>query len=90
MYSIDLEGKHILLTGCEGGLGQVMLELLTKAGAEVILTDIVKPEKSIRYLENLRKKVHWYRCDLADREAVSIRCSRKLSKDVGFHGYSHQ
>jgi hypothetical protein len=25
MYSIDLEGKNILLTGCEGGLGQVML-----------------------------------------------------------------
>ncbi len=81
MYSIDLEGKRILLTGCEGGLGQVMLALLTKAGAEVILTDIVKPEKSIRYLENLRKKVHWYRCDLADREAVDTMFA-KMSKDV--------
>lgn len=70
MYSIDLERKNILLTGCEGGLGQAMLKLLTGANARVLLTDIVKPEKSIRYLQDLKKEVFWHQCDLAVPEAV--------------------
>ena len=70
MYLIDLERKNILLTGCDGGLGQAMLKLLTEANARVLLTDIVKPEKSIRYLQDLQKEVYWYQCDLADPEAV--------------------
>ena len=82
MYSIDLEGKNILLTGCEGGLGQVMLQVLTKANATVLLNDIVKPEKSIRYLESLKKKAHWYQCDLADCDAVN-RMFEKIAADVG-------
>ena len=82
MYSINLEGKRILLTGCEGGLGQVMLKLLTKANASVLLTDIIKPDKSIGYLENLQKEIHWYQCDLADREAVTM-MFEQITKDVG-------
>jgi 3-oxoacyl-[acyl-carrier protein] reductase len=81
MYSIDLEGKRILLTGCEGGLGQVMLKLLTEANAEVVLTDIVKPERSIRYLESLGKKGHWYQCDLADQDAVDTMFA-KMAEDL--------
>ena len=82
MYPIDLEGKKILLTGCEGGLGQAMLKLLTKANADVILTDIIKPEKSIRYLQDLKKESYWYRCDLAAPEDVTKMFGR-ISKDVG-------
>lgn len=82
MYTIDLEGKNILLTGCEGGLGQVMLKLLTEANATVILTDIIKPEKSIHYLENIQKEVHWYQCDLTDSEAVN-KMFEKIAKEIG-------
>ena len=71
MYTIDLERKNVLLTGCDGGLGQAMLRILTEANARVLLTDIVKPEKSIRYLEEKEKEIHWYQCDLTDPDAVN-------------------
>ena len=82
MYSIDLKRKNVFLTGCDGGLGQAMLKILTEANARVLLTDIIKPEKSIRYLEERQKEIYWYQCDLTDAEAVN-RMFENIAKEIG-------
>jgi 3-oxoacyl-[acyl-carrier protein] reductase len=82
MYTIDLEGKKVLLTGCDGGLGQAMLKRLTEANATVILTDIMKPEKSIAYLQEMKQEVFWYQCDLTRAEDVNS-MFKQIAKEVG-------
>ena len=82
MTEIDLQGIKVLLTGCDGGLGQAMLRCLTEAGAEVILTDLVKPEKSIAYLESLNKDPRWYAANLAGADEVG-RLFKRISADTG-------
>lgn len=82
MYPIDLEGKKILLTGCDGGLGQAMLKILTEAGATVILVDIIKPEKSIQYLQSRQKEVRWYQCDLSRADEIK-KLFKAVAADLG-------
>lgn len=82
MYPIDLEGKKILLTGCDGGLGQAMLKILTEANATVILVDIVKPEKSIQYLQSKQKEVWWYQCDLSRADEIK-QLFKAVADDLG-------
>lgn len=82
MYPIDLAGKKILLTGCDGGLGQAILRILTEADATVILVDIIKPEKSIQYLQSKQKEIWWYQCDLSRADEIK-RLFKAISDDIG-------
>jgi 3-oxoacyl-[acyl-carrier protein] reductase len=70
MIQIDLAGKHAMVTGSEGGLGQVMVETLLKAGANVISQDIIEPSTCIRLTEKAGKDPIWYKCDITDPESV--------------------
>lgn len=43
-YAIDLSGKVAVVTGAAKGIGLATAEILSKAGAQVIIDDIVSPE----------------------------------------------
>lgn len=53
--------KRALVTGGAAGLGKALCEALTHQGWQVVCVDRDDPADS---------RLHWLRCDLADREAV--------------------
>ena len=45
-YEIDLSGQVILITGAAKGIGKAAAEILTQAGAQVVIDDIIDPENA--------------------------------------------
>lgn len=51
MYSIDLTGKTILITGGCGAIGRVIVRALAEGGAQVAVNDIVPEDEARRVLD---------------------------------------
>lgn len=80
----SLKGKNALVTGATHGLGMAMATALAKAGATLIVNDIMK-EKLDAALEEYRKNgiiVHGYVFDVTDEKSVKIHIER-IEKEVG-------
>lgn len=55
-YTIDLAGKTAIVTGAGKGIGKATAKLLTQAGAQVVIDDIV-PEETIKpVLDEIEKE----------------------------------
>ncbi|SER69818.1 SDR family oxidoreductase [Psychrobacillus sp. OK032] len=66
---IDLQGKKALITGAGRGLGRGMATGLYKAGAEIVILDILEDVfKTSAEMEENGAKVHSIICDLSNRE----------------------
>lgn len=60
---MSIEGKHIILTGGSGGIGQVLTPALAERGARVSVLDIDDlPEEN--------ENIAFFRCDMTDRQAI--------------------
>jgi NAD(P)-dependent dehydrogenase (short-subunit alcohol dehydrogenase family) len=45
-YEIDLSGQVAIITGAAKGIGKAAAEILTQAGAQVVIDDIIDPTKA--------------------------------------------
>ena len=63
-----LAGKRVLISGALGALGEVIVEKLSRHGAEVILTDLAAEDEVDR--NSLPKNCHYYQCDVASEDSV--------------------
>ena len=52
----DLTNKNILVTGAYGLIGKVICDAFASAGANVVISDVVKEEKLKKYAVNLSEK----------------------------------
>lgn len=69
----DLEGKTILVTGCNRGIGKAMAIALAQAGAEIIgvSTKLALTESQIeKDIRQIGGKFTAYSCDFRDRKAL--------------------
>ncbi|MGB3638757.1 MAG: SDR family oxidoreductase [Rivularia sp. (in: cyanobacteria)] len=67
---IDLSGKVILITGGSSGIGAVTIEVLAKAGAEVILhygNNLEKARAVVKSIES--NQIHLFKADLSVENA---------------------
>jgi len=71
---------RVLVTGGAGFIGSHIVDALAGQKAEIAVLDNLSTGK----LENIGKKVDFYRGDLLDRDFVSA-CVRKVSPEVVFH-----
>ena len=54
-YEIDLSGQVAIITGAAKGIGKAAAEILTQAGAQVVIDDIIDPKKAQPILEEIGK-----------------------------------
>lgn len=74
LSDFDLTGRHVLVTGGNGGLGTATVELLVEAGATVHIT-VRSEEKGVRTIDEVRRAtgsddVTFWTLDLMDLKAV--------------------
>jgi NAD(P)-dependent dehydrogenase (short-subunit alcohol dehydrogenase family) len=71
----NLEGKVIILTGAAGLLGQEYADILSEAGADVVLVDIKSTDNQVLHLMELYH-THPYSCqvDISSEEDVKLMC----------------
>jgi 3-oxoacyl-[acyl-carrier protein] reductase len=70
-YSIDLSGKVAIVTGAYKGIGAATASILAQAGAQVVIDDIVPPEKAAPVLDEIEKKglrPHYIQQDISSAE----------------------
>lgn len=67
----SLAGKSVLVTGGASGLGAAICQLLSEAGADVVVADI-HADKASAYAQTLKGsgKVHSLGCDVGDPQAA--------------------
>jgi len=67
-YAIDLTGQVAIITGAAKGIGEASARFLTKAGAQVVIVDLVPDEKIITVLDEIDKlglRPHYLRMDIS-------------------------
>lgn len=72
----QLTGRHVLITGASGGIGQATARACAQLGARLLLTDL-HPQPAL--LDELRAQgapVDFQACDVSDRAAVEALCAR--------------
>ena len=73
---IDLTGKTIIITGAAGGIGSGTVEIFTRAGANLILTDIAPAVVEQLFIASQQ-------CDLLLKQCPGVLssavCHRQLS-----------
>lgn len=77
----DLTGKRIVVTGAAGGIGSAIVSVCAGLGAEVIGVDILD-----RHDVNSGGSVEYRLCDVTDRGAVELLCSKIGSIDAAVLG----
>lgn len=78
-----LDGKIIIVTGAVGGIGSETARVLARAGARLILSDIVPDGQEV--VERFRAdglNVHYVPADIGDEEAVAA----LVARTVEIHG----
>lgn len=72
-YNIDFSGQVALVTGAAAGIGKSIAAYLTQAGAQVVIIDVVPPERCEAVQDELAKlgpRPHYIRCDISNEEMV--------------------
>jgi 3-oxoacyl-[acyl-carrier protein] reductase len=69
MGMFDLTGKTALVTGATGGIGEAIARALHSQGATVAISG-TRQERLDVLAADLGSRVHVFRCDLADKDAI--------------------
>ncbi len=83
-YTIDLSGRVALITGAAKGIGLSTALLLARAGAQLVLDDLVPAEKITKELELIKKEnaeaePHYFCQDVSNPEGAGILIEQALA-----------
>lgn len=82
-YTIDLNNKVAIITGAAKGIGKATAQLLTQAGAQVVIDDIVSVEEItpvINEISQLGKKPYYIQKDISIEENTREMVSEVIKK----------
>lgn len=87
MIKCDFSGKRILVTGASSGIGAAICELLSSAGAEVIM--VARNQEKLIAAAKRMKIESYYPIDLSDVSSIASHIEQ-IIKDVGsLDGFVH-
>jgi len=76
----DLEGKIAVVTGASRGLGKAMAIGLAKAGADVVVTDILDTSETVSEIKKLNRKSLGLKIDVSNKSDVEAMVKDVLEK----------
>ena len=66
----DLTGKVAIVTGAARGIGQGIAVELARAGADVVVSDIIPEEGTINQIKKLKRKAIYVKTDISKKKEV--------------------
>ena len=89
MDFVNMQGKHILVTGAAGGIGRATCVLLSKLGARIAMMDLSEDglNETLGLLEGEGHSVH--PTDLSQIEALEAQLVAIVKETGAFDGYVH-
>ncbi len=66
----DLTGKVAIITGAARGIGQGIAIELARAGADVVVSDIIPEEGTIKQIKSLKRKAIYVKTDISKKREV--------------------
>jgi len=66
----DLSGKVAIVTGAARGIGQGIAIELARAGADVVVSDIIPEEGTIKQIKALKRKAIYVKTDISKKKEV--------------------
>jgi len=66
----DLTGKVAIVTGAARGIGQGIAVELARAGADVVISDIISGEDTINQIKKLKRKTIYVKTDISKKSEV--------------------
>lgn len=76
----DLEGKIAIVTGASRGLGKAMAIGLAKAGAKVVVTDVLDTKKTVSEIKKLHRETFGLEVDVSNKSDVEAMVKEMLAK----------
>jgi len=70
MGLFDLKGKVAIVTGAARGIGQGIAIELARAGADVVVSDIIPEEGTIKQINKLKRKAIYIQTDISNKNSV--------------------
>ena len=76
----DLTGKVAIVTGASRGLGRGMSIGLTKAGANVVVTDVLDTKETVDEIKSLRREALGIKVDVTKKADIKAAVQQTLEK----------
>lgn len=70
MGLFDLKDKVAIVTGAARGIGQGIAIELARAGADVVVSDIIPGDETIRQIKKLKRKAIYVKTDISNKKQV--------------------
>ncbi|MDP3026411.1 MAG: SDR family NAD(P)-dependent oxidoreductase [Nanoarchaeota archaeon] len=66
----DLTGKVAIVTGAARGIGQGIAVELARAGADIVVSDILPGDETINQIKKLKRKAIYVKADISNKKQV--------------------
>lgn len=76
----NLEGKIAVVTGASRGLGKAIAIGLAKAGADVIVTDVLDTSETVREIKEIKRESIGLKVDVSDKKDVDAMVKKIQNK----------
>jgi len=82
-YPIDLNGQVAIITGAGKGIGEACARYLTRAGAQVVIADLVPPDKAKSVLDGIEElglRPDYFQLDISEQSNAEKMIQGTLDK----------
>jgi len=76
----DLKGKVAIVTGASRGIGQSIAIELAKNGANVIISDVLPANETLKKIKSLKRKTEYVKADISSEEDVKNLIKQTIKK----------